>query len=109
MRGPLRYATACGRGEAVMHIDLLPTHSIDQVRAEVSRPAAHARGQKPGGRLGCEATSSVCARIAPKAGFDDPATLAPPSNPAPDIGRGPPIAIAISTAGGVCADSIYDT
>jgi uncharacterized flavoprotein (TIGR03862 family) len=106
----LRDALAA-RGEAVMHLDLLPQRSAAFVDAEVRRP----RGSRSWSthlksRLGIDGVkAALLHEVLPREAFADPARVvaAIKSLPVPLL-RARPLAEAISSAGGVAFEGLTD-
>jgi uncharacterized flavoprotein (TIGR03862 family) len=96
-------------GEATFHLDLLPARSLDWVRRELAHPrgprslATHLKT-----RLNLHGVKSALLwERVPKARMNDPAALAPLIKALPIRVTAPrPVAEAISTAGGVCFESL---
>jgi len=111
LEGGLMYAwsasvrdTILARGEAVVHIDLLPAYEPARVRAETGRPrGARSWSSHLGSRLGLHgAKMGLLRECLPKEAFDDPQALAAGIKRLPVRLNGmQPLAEAISSAGGV--------
>lgn len=98
-------------GRAVAHLDLLAARDVDSVRAEVARPrgsrslASHLKS-----RLRLDGVkAALLHELLPRETFADPAALAAAIKALPLTLMAPrPVAEAISTAGGVCFESLSD-
>ncbi len=91
-------------GQAVLHVDLLPARSADQVLAEVTRPrGSRSLSSHLKSRLGLDGIkSALLHEVLDKPAFNDPQRLAAAIKAAPLRLSAPrPVDEAISTAGGV--------
>ncbi|MGB6104097.1 MAG: TIGR03862 family flavoprotein [Pusillimonas sp.] len=101
--------TLLAKGEAVVHIDLLPMRDLDQVQREVGHPrASRSWSSHLGSRLGLKGIKlGLLRECLPKADFEQAAMLAAAIKCLPVRLRGMrPLDEAISTAGGVSFDSL---
>ncbi len=116
VEGSLVYAASrflreeiAARGSAMMHIDLLPARSLEWVRDEL----AHPRGPRSlsthlKARLGLHgAKTGLMYEVVPREAMNDPSRLAELLKALPvRVVAARPIDEAISTAGGVCFESL---
>lgn len=105
---PLRDALLA-KGEAILHIDLLPGHELARVMAEVGRPrGSRSWSSHLDGRLGLRGVKAALLReCVPKDMFGQPQALAAAIKRLPVRLRGMrPLDEAISTAGGVQFDGL---
>lgn len=105
---PLRDAIEAG-GEAIVHIDLLPDRTAEQVRAAVLHPrGARSVANHLKSRLGLQGTKlALLHEQLGREGMHDEARLAAAIKALPlALVAARPLAEAISTAGGVCFDAL---